>query len=294
MHLKETMLFFLKKIYISFFLILFLIAGCSTATKTLKNPDYNYKLEKAKQYYLEGSYSNASLLLDNVLPVFKNTKSGDEALFLLGMCKFLSKDYVSASELLKRYYTRSYPSGDYVDEARFYAAKSYYNSTLPTKLDQTNTYTAINELNSVLDYNPTNKHVGEIKNLLFKLQDRLVEKEYLAAKLYYDLGGYFGNCNFGGNNYQACVITAQNAIKSYPYSIRKEDFAILILKAKYELAEQSIEAKKYERLHDTVDEYYGFINEFPKSTYIDEAKKIFAKVDKELKSKKISKLNNLE
>lgn len=264
-------------------------SGCTSTTKVLKNPDYSYKLEKAKQYYMVGSYSNASLLLDNIMPAFRNTKSGDEALFLLGMCKYLTRDYIGASELFKRYYTRSYPTGDYVDEARFYAAKSYYKSTLPTKLDQTNTYTAINELNSVLDYNPNTKHAGEIKELLFKLQDKLVEKEYLAAKLYYNLGGYFGNCSNGGNNFQACVVTAQNAIKTYPYSIRKEDFAILILKAKYELAEQSIEIKKYERLHDTLDEYHGFINEFPKSTYLREAQNIYTKVDKELKSKKAQK-----
>ena len=267
------------------------MSGCTSATKVLKNPDYSYKFEKAKQYYMTGNYSNASLLLDNIMPAFRNTKSGDEALFLLGMCKYLSRNYVSASEVLKRYYSRSYPAGDFVDEARFYAAKSYYKSTLPTKLDQINTYTAINELNSVMDYNPANKHAAEIKDLLFKLQDKLVEKEYMAAKLYYNLGGYFGNCSNGGNNYQACVVTAQNAIKAYPFSNRKEDFAILILKAKYELAEQSIEIKKYERLHDTLDEYHGFVNEFPKSAYLREAQNIFAKTEKELKSKKVARFD---
>lgn len=273
------------------FAVLWQFASCSTTTTVLKSPDRDYKFEVAKQQFAEGKYSNAALLLDNVLPAFKGTKSGDEGLFMLGMCKYNSHDYVSASELFKRYYTHSYPAGDYVDEARFYAAKSYFNSTLPTKLDQTNTYTAIDELNSVLEYNPNTKHAAEIKDLLFKLQDQLIEKEYLAAKLYYDLGGYFGNCTSGGNNYQACVITAQNAIKSFPYTPRKEDFAILILRAKYELALQSIESKKYDRYNDAVDEYYGFVNEFPKSKFMDEAKTIFSKSEKELKSKKLQKYN---
>ena len=268
-----------------------LVSGCSSATKVLKNPDYSYKLESAKQYYMAGSYSNASMLLDNVIPAFRNTKSGDEALYMMGMCKFLTRDYASASEIFKRYYSRSYPAGNFVDEARFYAAKSYYLSTLPTKLDQTGTYTAINELNSVLEYNPTNKHAAEIKDLIFKLQDKLVEKEFLAAKLYYDLGGYFGNCSNGGNNYQACIVTAQNAVRAYPYSARKESFAILILKAKYKLAEQSVEEKKYERLNDTVDEYHGFVNEFPKSSHLQEARDIYAKTEKELKTKKLAKYN---
>ena len=60
-------------------------------------------------------------------------------------------------------------------------------------------------------------------------------KEYLSAKLYYNMGNYLGN------NYQACVITAQNALKDYPYTNLREDLSILILRAKYELAVYSVE-----------------------------------------------------
>lgn len=62
----------------------------------------------------------------------------------------------------------------------------------------------------------------DAQNMIFTLQDKLVEKEYLSAKLYYDLGNYFGNCSSGGNNYEACVITAQNALKDYPYTTRRK------------------------------------------------------------------------
>ena len=92
-----------------------------------------------------------------------------------------------------------------------------------------------------------------------------MEKEYLSAKLYYDLGDYFGNCTNGGNNYQACVVTAQNAVNDYPYSSKREEFYILIMKSKYELARMSVESKQLERYQDAEDECYGFINEFPDS-----------------------------
>lgn len=49
--------------------------------------------------------------------------------------------------------------------------------------------------------------------------------------------------NYLGNNYQACVITAQNALKDYPYTNLREDLSILILRAKYELAVYSVEDK---------------------------------------------------
>ena len=116
--------------------------------------------------------------------------------------------------------------------------------------------------------------------MIFKLQDKLVEKEYLSAKTYFDLGSYFGNCNFGGNNYQACIITAENAMRDYPYSKRREDFAIMLLRVKYLLAVHSVESRKGERLDAAAEEYYAFANEFPESKYMAEAKSIFEKTKK--------------
>ena len=102
-----------------------------------------------------------------------------------------------------------------------------------------------------------------------------MQKEFDAAKLYYDLGTYNGNCIFGGNNYEACIITAENAIKTFPYTNLKEDLSILILRAKYKLAQNSVVEKEKERFQNAIDEYYGFKNEFPESKYLNEAEKIF-------------------
>ena len=43
------------------------------------------------------------------------------------------------------------------------------------------------------------------------------------------------------------------------------EFAVLIMKSKFELAQQSVEEKKLERYQDAEDECYGFINEYPDS-----------------------------
>lgn len=278
----------MRNILYALLVTLAVMTSCTTANTVLKSTDRDYKFEVAKQLYAEGKYSGASLLLDNILPSMRSTKSGDEALFLMGMCKYNTHDYETAAELLKRYYSRSYPTGMFVEDARYYAALSFFENTEQVRLDQTNTYLAIRELQNILEIDPQGKHSQDIQNLMFSLQDRLVEKEYLAAKLYFNLGDYFLNCTMGGSNYQACVTTSQNAIKDYPYSPRKEDFAILILKAKYELARSSVPAKQVERYNDAVDEYYGFINEFPQSLYTKEAKEIFDKSEHALNSSKLS------
>ena len=107
--------------------------------------------------------------------------------------------------------------------------------------------------------------------------DKLVLKELYSAKLYYNLGNYLGN------NYESCVITAQNALKDYPYTDYREELSILILRARHEMAIYSVEDKKMDRYRETVDEYYAFKNEFPESKYLKEAEKIFNESQKVIK-----------
>ena len=57
----------------------------------------------------------------------------------------------------------------------------------------------------------------------------------------------------------------RNALNDYPYSDLRENFAILVMKSKFELAQMSVEEKKVQRFQDAEDECYGFINEYPDS-----------------------------
>ena len=125
------------------------------------------------------------------------------------------------------------------------------------------------QLQMFMEYFPQSSRKEEAQNMIFALQDKLVMKEYLSAKMYYNLGNYLGN------NYLSCVITAQNALKDYPYTNLREDLSILILRAKYEMAINSVDDKKPERYRETVDEYYAFKNEFPESKYLKDAERIF-------------------
>lgn len=231
---------------------------------------------------MKGKYENAMLLLNDVLAGMKGSDKGDESLFLLGMCKYYTSDMVAANDYLRKYY-QTYSNGVHAEEAYFYSGKALYISAPEPHLDQTDTYLAVSEFQNFLEAYPNSKYAPQARKLIFELQDKLVEKEYQSAKLYYNLGDYFGNCTMGGSNYEACIITAQNSIQDYPYSKRKEDFSILILRAKYNLALRSIDSKKTERYNDTMDEYDGFVNEYPKSKYLEDAKRIYNKAKEAIK-----------
>lgn len=252
------------------------MASCTEYSKVINSTDLDYKYKVAQEYYNKGQYARAAVLLQDVIQRFKGTENGEESLYMLGMSQFGAKDYNAAATVLQKYY-QTYPHGKYAEKAMYQSGLALYNDTPEPKLDQTATYAAISEFQNFIETYPESDMREKAQEMIFALQDKLVEKEYISAKLYYDLGDYFGNCSSGGNNYEACVITAQNALKDYPYTTRREEFAILILRAKFHLAEASVERKKAERYHDAIDEYYGFTNEYPESKYLDEAHALYNK-----------------
>lgn len=242
-----------------------LLTGCANEfNQVYKTSDYAYKYEYAKESFLKGKYSRATTLLQDLVTLQKGTDNAQESLYMLAMAQYMSRDYESAAATFKKYFA-SYPKGVYAEKAEFYVGQSLYMSTPEPRLDQTQTVAAIAAFQDFLDLFPDAEDKERAQKRLFELQDKLVQKELYSAQLYYDLGQYFGNCSDGGNNYEACIITAQNAIKDYPYTALREKFAVLVMKSKYELAQQSVEEKKLERFQDAEDECYGFINEYPDS-----------------------------
>lgn len=267
-------------ILVSLLLLGGVMTSCSRRNALEKTTDFEYKYEVAKQLFMEGKYARASLLFAEVVTIMKGTANAEESLYILAMSNFCQKDYESASQYFRKYY-QMYPRGLYVEYAHYYCGLSLYNMIPDVRLDQQSTYDAIKEFQEFLDNYPTTGIKAQTQNMIFQLQDRLVEKEYLAAKLYYDLGSYLTNCQFGGSNWEACVVTAENALRDFPYAEawRREDLSIMILRAKYRLAQQSVETKRVQRYRDCVDEYYAFRNDYPESKYLNEAHSIFTKSD---------------
>lgn len=254
-----------KLFFISTICVALLFGSCASEFNAVyKSTDTNYRYEYAKECFFKGKYTRAITLLNDLIVVQKGTENAQESLYMLAMAQYKSGDYESAAQAFKRY-IQSYPKGKYAELASYYVGESLYMCTPEPRLDQSQTVSAIASFQEFLDLFPDAKLKNSAQNRLFELQDKLVKKELYSAQLYYDLGPYFGNCTSGGNNYEACIITAENALKDYPYSSLREKFAVLVMKSKFELAEQSVEEKRLERYQDAEDECYGFINEYPDS-----------------------------
>ena len=257
----------MRKIVI-FLLFTLLLTSCGEFEKVRKSTDYELKYDYAKSAFEKGKYLECATLLEELVTIYKGSTKAEETLYLLARSYYENKDYLTAGEYFKAYY-RNFPKGQYAELSRYYCGYGYYLDSPDARLDQSGTYKAIDEMQQFLDYYPRSEKAPEAQKIIFELQDKLVYKEVLNAQLYYNLGNYLGN------NYQSAIITAQNALKEYPYRQYKEALMLLILKSKFQEASQSYDERKPERFRGVIDEYYSFINEFPESNNLKEAERIY-------------------
>ena len=96
------------------------------------------------------------------------------------------------------------------------------------------------------------------------MEEKLVQKAYMGARLYYELGAY-----------NSAIIALRNCLTQFPDTKYREEILFMILESNYNIAANSIEEKKLDRFQSTVDEYYSFIGEFPSGSYSAEAQKIY-------------------
>jgi len=226
------------------------------------------KFTKAMEYYEKGDFTRASTLLYELIAIYRGTEKSQESHFLYANCLYRMKDYALAAHYYKTF-VQSYPTSNNMEESQFMAAYCIYKQSLNPRLDQTTTYEALEAFQLFINIYPRSDRVVEATNLMDELRDKLAYKAYLNAKLYFNLGTYMGN------NYKSAIITARNTLDEYPDTEFREELSFLILEAKYTQAIYSIEDLKEDRLRDSIDEYYSFINEFPTSQYLARANKFF-------------------
>ena len=261
-----------------------LMCSCTSEYQAVsKYGDNEMKYEFAKEAFARGKFQQASLLLQEVVTMKKGSDEAQECLYMLAMAQYSNMDYEAASETFKKY-TTSYPRGLYAEPAYFYIGQSLYQSSPEPRLDQSPTNGAITAYQQFMDLYPDSHLRPQAQERLYELTDKLIQKEFLSAQLYYNLGGYFGNINSNDeSNYTSSIITAQNTLKNYPYCSLREDFMLLIMKSKFQLAENSSDEKRLDRYRDAEDECYGFINEFPESKNVALAEKYIVKCKKVIK-----------
>jgi outer membrane protein assembly factor BamD len=262
------------------FVILFVSASCSKYQKVLKNPDVNKKLELAQYYYNKKDYFRASTLFEQLQDNFNGTAMAEKVMYYSAYCNFGLRNYPLSGYQFKTYY-ENFPTGQWAEEGLYMYAYCQFLESQSYYLDQTDTYKATEAIKLFVNVYPDSKYVSECNQLLDKLRWKLALKAYKGAKLYYNIG-----------EYKSAIVSLQNVIKDFPEVPQKEELDFLTLKSYYMLAENSIESKKEERLHESVEFYKYFVEEYPNSKFMSDANNVHAKIQSSIKKLEKTKLNN--
>lgn len=246
-----------------------LLASCGEYNKILKSRDAELKYEYAKKYFDQKKYGRTTTLLGEILSTYTGSSKEQEILFLLAQAYFYDKDYTTATQYYTRY-TNKFPKGEYSELAMFNSAYGLYLDSPDARLDQTSTIRGIQGFQNFLEFFPQSEKAPEAQDLMFKLQEKLAYKEFLAARLYYNMGLYNRE-----NYYESCVVTAREALKSYPFSEFAEEFQILIVRSRFEQAVYSVEVKKPVRYRELMDEHFNYKNMFPSGKYTKESERYY-------------------
>ncbi|MDO9579437.1 MAG: outer membrane protein assembly factor BamD [Bacteroidales bacterium] len=253
-------------------IILVLASSCGEYEKLLKSTDYDLKKAKAKEYFDASQYVKSSELLSQIIPRYRATQEAEELNWMNAQSYYGMKDYYMAGSYFKAFIDQ-FPFGVHAEEANFMAAMCDYKISPRPELDQENTRNAIEGFNIFMSRYPGSSKMEESTKLVKELEDKLVEKSYLSATLYYDM-----------KQYKAAVVALNNSLKEYANTKYREQMMFLKLNSLFLYAENSTVNKQKERYQDTLDDYYSFMEEFPESLYSKEVSGIYQKTNNFLKA----------
>ena len=171
-----------------FGLFLLFLWGCGSSIDTTDmSPEQ--RLQYAISVYNDEDYSEAQKEFEAILLQYPGSNIADDAQYYLGMTRFQKGEYILAayefSKLIK-----NMPASEFVPQAQFNLAESYYQLSPNYNLDQKYTKKAIEEFQAFIDFFPLNEKVAEAERKINELNDKLAHKEYSIAVIYEKMDYY--------------------------------------------------------------------------------------------------------
>lgn len=245
-----------------------LIASCGQYNDVLRNDDYASKNAYAEDAYAKKQYDKSIALFEQVYQRNPRGAEGENAYYKMGMSYYNIGDYSMANYMLSNFPVK-YPYSDSAEAAMYYSVVSAANMSPTFELDQTDTESAIDEIQNFIDTYPDSEYLSSCNEILNTLFGKIEKKEFEAINLYSRM-----------ENYKAASSSANEFITSHPVSIYREKVYFILVKNSYYLAINSIDSKKRERVDKAIERYLNFVAEFPNTTYLKEVKSYYDKLNK--------------
>ncbi len=258
--------------------MLFIASSCASSyQKVTKSTDPEFKMGKASEYYEKGEWLKAIPLFEELIPVYKGTRSIDAIYYKYADCHFQQGDYLISSFHFKNIYD-SYPASEYAEESLYMFAYSYYMLSPDVQLDQTYTEKAMEAFQLFINAYPESSKVQESNGFMDILRRKMETKAFRGASLYLKT-----------RNYRAAATAFANMLKDYPDTQYAEEASFLTVKSYYLYAEHSIPSKQLERYELALEAYRDFIYRHKESKFAKDAEGLNEAAAKNLEKLKTSK-----
>jgi outer membrane protein assembly factor BamD len=251
------------EIFVLFVGIAVILGGCGEYEKLLKSRDFQKKYEMGLSLYEEGEFVKAGTLFDQVANIYRGTTKADTVKYYQAKSYYGQRDYMMSGYYFSEL-SSTYSSSVFVEEADFMTGYCFYKQSPRPELDQSTTFKTITSMQMFLVKYPTSDRVTQCLEIIAEMSDKIVEKSYISASLYFDLGYY-----------KSAIIALRNSLMEYPETKYREDLMFMILKSSFLLADKSVASKQRERFQATLDEYYSYIGEYPEGSHTREAKRMY-------------------
>jgi len=258
----KTLLFFS---FISIFLF-----GCDGYNKVLKSTSYEEKKAAAIQYYENKKYDKADGLLDQLLTLSKGTPDAENIYYYYCRTQIALKNYYAAAYHCKNF-AQNFPLNPFAEEIDFLHLQAMFFDCPEFELDQTNAYKTLEAIQIFINQHPESSKIEACNTMMDELRGRLQRKALNYAELFYKM-----------EDYRAAAIAYRNLLNDYPEVENKESLHFRIVDSHFQLAQNSIESKKRERLEQTLQSLKEFKEEYPKTSYLSETERIFASCNQAL------------
>lgn len=256
----------------SFFALtmILLISSCNEYQKVLNNEDMNVKYKAAEEYYNNAEYRRANRILEQLVPAYRGKPQAERLVYFFANSYFQTKNYYLASYQFESF-IKSFPKSQKLEEATFFAAKSHYMMSPTFSLDQEETNTAIEKLQIFMNNYPKSKFTEECNQLISELQNKIEKKEFEIAKQYYNI-----------YDYRAAIKSLDNFVGEFVGSKFREEALYYKFLSSYEIAINSVESKKLQRLSDLKQLHNNIVRYYPETLFEEDLTKKMEVIEKEI------------
>lgn len=266
----------MKQFTPSIIILVLFLCSCSEYQKVLKNEELKPKYDLAEKYYDEGDFKRANRLYEQIAPKYIGKPQGERVMFFFANTYFQLEDYNTAAYQFERF-VKSYPKSNKVAEASFIGAKSYYELSPEYSLDQTDTDKALSRLQMFINSYPDSEFFSEANIMAQELTLKKERKAFEIAKQYTKLGEFY-SLEYS----KSAIASFDNFISDFPGSVYFEEVYYRKLMATTNLAMNSYDKVKKERLVAAKEAYDVLKKKFPETKYTKEADRMMEKIGKEL------------